>query len=343
VDDADALGITLSHATYAFRERISSLISGSANQQHETGKYDGYGLEQLLVGSSLDYSKIFTDVEWEPKYNLYGLDQSRHYDYIFAGCSETEGSFLTSKLELADIEHYKRVTNYSEFSKYIWGNVLGAELKLEGLNLSFGGASAFAMIDRFISYCSTNGSPKVAAMLFPPLTTRIHTAQDFSRFQLDPAEQENATVVAVNAGRISENKYSKAPHLITDVLPPVHMLYHNIRMIKILESYCLVAGIKLAYSTWSYESHYILSQANEVATKFGLDIPFKGYVDTETDIWREAWPHDLPVEIRDCHRELLKDTDPLFWKGSDGDHMGTHRHAHIAETIAIKLQGSSLD
>lgn len=339
MDDSDAMEHTLSHATYLFRERLSSLISGSANQQHETGRYDGYGLEQLLVGSSLDYSNIFTDIEWEPKYNLYGLDQSKHYEYIFAGCSETEGSYLASELKLADIEHYKRVLNYSEFSKYVWGNVLGDELGLEGLNLSFGGASAFAMIDRFISYCSTNGSPKVAAMLLPPLTTRIHTAQDFSRFQIDPADQEYSTVVLVAAGRISENKYSRVPHLITDVLPPVHMLYHNIRMIKILESYCSAAGINLAYSTWSYESHYILSQANEVATIFGLDIPFKGYVDTSPDLWRRVRPHDIPGEISDCHQELLKDTALLFWRGSDGEHMGTHRHAHVAEILATKLQG----
>lgn len=340
--DSDALNITLSHATYAFRDRLSKLITESSSQNHGGGNYDAYGLEQLLVGSSLDFSEIFTDTEWEQKYNLYGLDQSKYYDYIFAGCSETEGSFLTPKLELADIEHYKRITNYSDFSKYIWGNILGASLGLDGLNLSFGGASAFAMIDRFISYCNTNGAPKIAAMLLPPLTTRIHTAQDHSRFRLDPDEHEHSTVVAVNLGIISENKYSKAPHLITDILPPVNLLYHNVRMIKILESYCAAANISLVYSTWSYETHYLLSQANEVASKYGLDTPFKGYVDTKTDMWREVWPHDLPIELHKCHQNLLEETESLFWKGSDGTHMGTHRHVHIADTLFNALNPSVL-
>lgn len=338
MDDSDAWGIKLSHATYAFRDRLSKLIGDSSAETHPSGKYDGYGLEQLLVGSSLDYSQIFTDIEWEPKYNIYGLDQSRRYDYIFAGCSETEGSFLTHTLDLADIEHYKRVTNYSDFSKYIWGNLLGSSLGLDGLNLSFGGASAFAMVDRFISYCNTNGTPEVAALLFPSLTTRIHTAQDYVRFRLDPAEQEDATVVSVNLGKISENKYSKAPHLISDVLPPVHLLYHNVRMIKILESYCTAANIDLVYSTWSYETHYLISHANEVAAIYGLDIPFKRYVDTKTGMWREVWSHDLPAELRECHQDLLEEVGSLFWKGSDGAHMGAHRHSHIAETLANALK-----
>lgn len=240
---------------------------------------------------------------------------NKHYDFIFSGCSETHGDWISPP-----------TVKDGSVSK-IWGFQVADKLNFDKpLNLAMGGFSAHAIIKDLISYCIKNGNPKTILILFPDFGRFPHvvnqkiTAKNLSNnhdyiqhFYLSPAEEYDFPPL------------SKAPHEATEVLSYKQSVYINLQSIIMFEQYCKSNNIYIKYSSWDYLANTILKKCKSVYPNL-----YSGYTPLDFTNWHN-WDVRHHPNLDNCHLELKNIYPKIFNFGGDGRHMGIHRHTHIAE------------
>lgn len=252
---------------------------------------------------------------------------SKKHSIIFSGCSETQGEYLTD--------------NINEYSgEDIWGFKIAKYLNKSAVNLGIGGASVYEIVNNLIFNISKNNKPDYIFCLFPDLN-RLSLPND-PNFLIDSKYLQTKKIVnrmSTPTGFFSKTgempKYSKAPHLKEDVIPPIVPVWLNLKSILFLEKFCDMLDITLRYTTWSDQTDILINFMNK---KFFDLKDFTGplypnYVESQPGTrWSKNLcngEHKAELDINMSHK--------YYDVGSDGLHMGTHRHAHIAQDIINSL------
>jgi hypothetical protein len=294
------------------------------------------GFPSYLAGlkwvSALDKNtllSLFTSLDVEDPKNFIprGQDMSYSYDLVFSGCSETTGEYLTDNPD-----------TYG--GKDIWGFLVSEHLKVSALSFGLGAASPYEINRRLLSRFTKYGNPKTLLCLYPDLT-RLNIPNDPKNLIDKRFDESKSVEIYIQAcAQInpvgSTPNYSKKPHLKEDVIPGIVPLWLNLQSILTLEQYCLSNNITFLYSTWSPQTDDIISSINTLSLAEHRVRSYPGYLDGNLLAWRVLEENGgclLPEHIR---RSITN--EKYFSFGSDGLHMGLHRHMHFAELFIEKLQ-----
>jgi hypothetical protein len=287
------------------------------------------GLEWVSALDRETLLSLFTNLDNESPKNFIprGQDMSHNYDLVFSGCSETTGEYLTDAPE-------------SYGGEDIWGFIVSKHLEISALNFGFGAASAYEINKRLFSRFSRHGNPKTLLCVYPDLT-RLNIPNDpnnlvdkrFIGSKFPPIYSQACTQIGSSG---ATPNYSKKPHLKEDVIPGIVPLWLNLQSILTLEQYCRSNNVKFLYSTWSPQADDIISSINILSlAKHGVK-SYAGYLDGKLLDWR------ILEENGGCvlpeHNLKTITNKKYFSFGSDGLHMGTHKHMHFAELFIDALQ-----
>ena len=212
----------------------------------------------------------------------------------------------------------------------IWAHFLSKLMGYESYtNLGHRAGSVQSIIYTLMAYIHKHGKPKHIFCLFPdPYRFLFPEVKGFNR-----SEKSMDTTIANVFLRPSWSEsivpYSKAPHVIEDVMAGEVAVFHSAQLIHMFSDYCKEAGIDFWWSTWSSDLYDILKYNN-------YEPLFEKYVDHLT-----YFPHPN----MECHEELKEYYGPCFARGCDvwgtgGHHIGVHSHVHIAERLFEAYKGS---
>lgn len=249
-------------------------------------------------------------------------DFDKNYELIYAGCSETTGRLLSEGDFTYDQE------------EYVWGSYVSRFMGSEYLNISMGGASAYAIVSSLIAHINQYGPPKHLFVLFPQLGTRFLVAQDE---HLKDVQSHRTETLFSNCGRIGEDfsvKYARKPFDSSYVISPTIATFYGVQSIRTLELVASLADINLIYSTWNLETDSIISAANATARTMGKDIPFKNYVTNPYCYAGNNASNVIQPLPEGCHEDL-KSHD--YYELGRKAHMGVHAQAHISEIFTEEL------
>ena len=243
---------------------------------------------------------------------------------LVSGCSETEGELVSSN-------------GYEHNKQYMWWASLGSDT----VNLGAGGVSIYGIVDRIFRYVERHDAPKIISLLLPPLYTRVRIALDGTTLKASGTPNEDGRTLAITDIVTNENivSFSKRPHVIEEILPPVSYIYYNLNQLRYLESYCKAAGIALIYTTWDELSESIFMVANEHVTSKGRPAAFSSFFPSNVSDWvaqRKSVQEGVDFPYVDCHQALRDSTEGFFAYG-ENEHMGAHRQAHIGEEFIRQL------
>ena len=285
------------------------------------------GLEWMGQIHGDDFVSLFTHEELKDKRDLFPKNQNlnKSYDLIFSGCSETTSAYLSDDRDTYD-------------GSEVWGAIVAKNLGVDSLNLGLGAAGAYEISRALISQFRKNGNPKTLLCLYPDLG-RLNIPSD-SNFLVD----NTSTKVGIRYSQISSQipsstyqpTYSKRPHLKEDIIPNLLPVWLNLQSILFLEQYCLSNNIKFFYSSWSSQASAILSLINNLSLDRYGHKSYPGYIDTDPDGW-SLYKYDTPNCGVENHAQASVKSDKYFDIGSDGKHMGKHRHMHIADIFTKVL------
>lgn len=243
------------------------------------------------------------------------------HDLVFSGCSETTGEYLSSNPE-------------KDSGENLWGCIVAKNLKLDFLNYGMGAGSPYSIVQKLLAHFAKVGNPKVLLCLFPDFF-RLTMPQDPLLLIGDKESRTSSGVEQVQLmgfDPLDSPKYSRKPHRKEDVIPPIVPFWYSIQSILVLEQYCTAAGITLRYGTWHSGSESFMDTMNSyMELSYGTK-PYKNFI----RVSKEEWYKDSSDVA--CHSELRQRHPKVFDKGSDGSHMGVHRHAHMAEFFIASLK-----
>jgi hypothetical protein len=273
----------------------------------EFSVYDMTGRVRIIAADSGDRTHDYSDVNSMG----YRSDELKQADLITIGCSQTFGIGVC-------LEN-------------TWGAVLSRELNMSHANLSFMGWSLITGITAAYAHAREHGAPKVIAILSPDFyriswnsNSKIHTSsQDNSRDNKEKVEISDQHLTGIQ-GRDLPN-YSKAPHLIQDIIPPEVSYYQNFWALNSFVEYCRLANIKLVVQTWEHRLESVLS---------AFDLLKEVYVPRDHDSTKSCTV-DHPYGNMDHPHEISNGTDIY---GRNSPHMGAHEHWHVATEMAEFLK-----
>lgn len=293
------------------------VIKWKSKEKRILEEYD-YILSQIFENDekSLDQFFSFSSSRDEWAY-LGNQNRNKYYDFVFSGCSETHGEYISAPY-----------VEKGDMSK-IWGFQVAKELNLgEALNLGMGSFSAHVIIKDLINHCVKNGNPKIILVLFP----------DFGRLPHVKNNKITSSHLANNHDYIQhfilqqhfEKEFppmSKAPHEAYEIMSYKQSVYVNLQSIIFFEQFCKSNGIYFKYATWDYLGNLILKKAKEIYPDL-----YSAYIESDFDKWHN-WKKTQHPSLEHCHLELKEKNKTLFDYAWDNQHMGMHRHTHIAESF----------
>ena len=201
--------------------------------------------------------------------NNYGYrdeDFTGNADIVFSGCSFTYGVGIEEK--------------------YRWGNLIGEKLSMSTACLGVAGASVTMIIDELFAYFKEFGNPKILLCLFPdphryviPIDGEVLSGGDIGLLGGEASINGVRKYLGIlqtkgNRDINNEIKHLKKPFESDVVITPDIALRESIRSIRHLEQYCLAAGIKFVWSTWSDD--LLRAMDDEIQTR--ADLKFDSYV-----------------------------------------------------------------
>lgn len=274
-------------------------------------------IQNNIIESKLgSFSSFFTlETDKVNFFNPPNQNLDKNYELVFAGCSETNGCFISVDKNI----------NYNK----IWGFQISEMVKKEAVNLSQGGWGADTIVKNLIGFFGRNGNPKVLLVLFP----------DFSRLELPetrnfkPIRYKNSDFIGHQSLRnyVDDEKkcsVSHRPHKWKDIIDLTVPLWQFLQSILILEQYCKSSNIFLRYSSWDSQTNILLD-----TLKNNTDL-YQSYVKLDSDDWINYTPNFY----LECHKKLRTTYKEIFDMGHDGRHMGIHRHTHIAEGFIEEIE-----
>lgn len=278
------------------------------------------GLDSITFNEFTEFignRMVFTDEQLITRQNY-----DKHYNIIYAGCSETTGRLLSEDDKSCDNE------------EYVWGNYLARSLDLDYLNVSLGGAGAYSIVSSVLTQIDKNGSPKHLFILFPQLGTRFQVAQDDTLRNLDGHRTNDLFSLCGTVGLNASANYGKKPFNSAHVLGPTLAAAYSVQAIRTVELVAKLAKINLIYSTWSLETQAFITAANKTAEDANQEIPFKNFIENE-NVYIGNHANSTPTPIaQGCHKEL--ESHKRYNLGRR-DHMGVHAHAHLAKIFIEEL------
>lgn len=285
-------------------------------------------LSYLYDISDHNFRQIFSiDVPLRSGKDQTSQEYDKHYKYIYAGCSETLGLYLSAADAL-------EAANYQDVKRNIWGDIVGKSIGLiDSLNISSGGASVMGIANSLIRQIRLYGAPEHVFMLLPNLDSRVTFLSDPSR--LISNNKNNDLLSEIGTIGEYETNYSKAPHLVEEVLTKRWTTYLNIQSLIALEAICSAEGINLIYSTWSTSTHKVLTSANSLAIDSGSSAPFKNYIPSNYRKSAGGCIDAAEAIPKDCHPNISD--HPRWFIGLGDTHMGAHAHVHIADLFLAEL------
>lgn len=255
----------------------------------------------------------------------------KNYDFVFSGCSQTHGDHISPPLAVDG--DYKK----------IWGFQMSDRLNMSTINLGMGGDSPYLIVSKLIMYFEKYGNPKILACLFSdlfrfqaPKSDNMITNNKPNTFKT--IESSFHRINDINNGR-GIPIFSKIPHVREHVVPQIWPVYYNLQSILFLEQYCNSNNIKLVWGTWHLESEIIIEKAIDVLKKNNKNF-YKNFINTECKEWNNFRVNTEGYYDK-CHFDLRESYPKLFAIGQDGQHMGIHRHTHIAEKMMESLNDNS--
>lgn len=298
----------------------------------------GYSVRLGADNYGISHGTVVADVKHKYNINSFGYRSSEfdNQPLVFAGCSQTFGVGVPEEM--------------------IWGNQLANKLNEKCINISTPGASVQWIVQRLFSYFANYEKPKYLFCLFPDFY-RMLVATNKNLLLSHSNDQKLPHIPIVqqahlkNAEPIEDRpKYSKKPHVFSDVLPLELPFFLSCQHIHMLEQYCKSNNIKLIWSSWDFSTNRVIGHFKE---KFNI---FNNYIPIDSNSWSEVNEQHFLFEnseaaemfngkntIKNCHKELEKKYSYCFSVGADLEmgrpHMGVHRHTHIAENFYEKVKG----
>ena len=258
-----------------------------------------------VIGVTANGSQIYRPINQTFRHNQ---------EMIFAGCSQTHGDHIAPPLA--------KNGNHEQ----IWGFLVAKKMGYDAINLGVGAEGAYRIVQRLFGHFSYYGNPKTLLCLFPDMYRFISPKDDINMIAKRPYGTYKFLEGTFHAGGDVNDipSFSKKPHKKEDVISPFVPIFYNIQAINMLEQYCKSSGINLIWGSWDPNTNRII----RTMRSHDLNL-FRYYINLDDN--GASW------DEKECHLELYNKYPSLYAAGIDGQHMGMHRHAHIAETFIKKL------
>jgi hypothetical protein len=291
----------------------SSILPGNATDSvgmFEFSVYDMTGRVRTIAADSGDRTHDYSDVNSMG----YRSDELKQADLITIGCSQTFGVGVCPE--------------------NTWGAVLSRELNMSHANLSFIGWSLTTGITAAYAHIREHGAPKVIAILSPDfyriswiMNRSIHASDRDSR--KPPREDTQLGDMHLTELLAKDMPaYSKAPHIIQDIMPPEVSYYQNFWALNSFVEYCRLANIKLVVQTWEHNLEKLFISFGLVKDFFISRDPIGVGKNSNCNVNHTYGNTSHPDEIEEG-------TDK---HGRDAPHMGAHEHWHVATEMAEFLK-----
>lgn len=225
----------------------------------------------------------------------------------------------------------------------IWAEVLSKNLSMSYFNLGVPGASIVHLVILAIDYIEKYGNPKYVVALWPdirrilmPVDTDINYVMR-DQWVDSVGESPRCDIQDVHfphnqhsSGEDYTVKFSKKPHVISEVNSYALPFFYSVQYIKFFTEYCKLKNIKMVFSSWDDDTIILLKE---------LDLDNFYFLDLLH--YDKAPNHE--TYISDCHPSM-EDVYGMNWfKGADHrddnmGHIGIHEHLDYAELFerAIK-------
>ena len=247
----------------------------------------------------------------------------------------------------------------------IWHEMLFNNTNYKYASIAFFGESICSQVEKIFAYIKKYNSPKNILFLMPNFERiKIFNNHNFfisERFKNHVSDyyngiydfylknsQYNKLENSYSNGYINnlmscdlnnnqeKNKYFKRPLIADDVIPLEMAHMQSAQSINFLDMYCKQSNINLIYATWDFDTEILL---NKISNKEN----FPNFLNIESDHWdRKETDKFHKYRLKDCHSELKEDI--YFYHAIDDKlpdqefpHFGWHRHIHIKNSFANKL------
>lgn len=265
-------------------------------------------------------------------------------DFLIAGCSATMGDAL--KIDK------------------VWHELLLKESKYTYASLAYSGESINSQVEKIFKYIKKYNNPKNILFLMPDFErikifnvpnlfvskrfeshikynynsnykTFYKNMTDLPKFQTIGRTIEDLSAIPVlpNQHKI---QYFKRPLIAEEVIPLEMAHMYSAQSIHILDLYCKQAKINLIYGTWDHNTNLLLK-------KISNENNFTNFIDLESEKWvrHEGDKYDKYISDK-CHTEYENDIYfnvalDLYTDSINSAHFGLHRHIHIRDHFAKKL------
>lgn len=215
-----------------------------------------------------------------------------------------------------------------------WGAVLSRELNMSHANLSFMGWSLTTGITAAYAHIREHGAPKVIAILSPDfyriswiMNRSIHASDRDSR-KSPRGDTQLGDMHLTELLAKDMPAYSKAPHIIQDIMPPEVSYYQNFWALNSFVEYCRLANIKLVVQTWEHNLENLFISFGLVKDFFISRDPIGVGKNSNCNVNHTYGNTSHPDEIEEG-------TDK---HGRATPHMGAHEHWHVATEMAEFLK-----
>jgi hypothetical protein len=296
-------------------------------------------------------------------YKFRGPNYAEDIDIIAAGCSFTYG--IGVELEGT------------------WPQLLSEVVGKTYANVSMPGAGIPWIVDSIFRYIETFGPPKSGIVALMPDITRSEViidyktliSEDFSPRDFVPQYHDvgrNKSIISIHNQGFSPATFSKKPYLIEDTYILEEALKKSVSKLHDLERYCLAAGIKFVWGSWSdstvllarqlADTEYAFSNFYELGDALAswkshsyqltdldgiVDYKIEHNPATMEDYgcsYERAMITNNCICFTECHFDLAEKYGPSFHLGLDrlvnpgNAHYGVHRYIHIADSFHDKMK-----
>lgn len=272
-------------------------------------------IELLLTNPLVDQNlKGDKDPIYRPPKQIFKQNQ----EMIFAGCSQTHGDHICPPL----------VPNGSY--EQIWGFLVAKKMNFDAINLGIGAEGSYRIIQRLFSHFSSYGNPKILLCLFPDMFRFISPRDKNNLIGKRPFGTYTFLEGTFHGTRdVQEiSSFNKKPYKKEEVISKMIPLFYNIQAILMLEQYCKATGIKLLWGSWSNETNLLIE-----TIKKHIKNNFINFVNLDKE--------KINFKNKECHMDLYLSNPLIYSKGIDGQHMGTHQHAHVADMFVENIKNDN--
>lgn len=270
---------------------MSKIPQFGLNIEPSTRYFKPDTVEYLTLGEAID-QKLSIDPRVQYKLNNFGhrsedfvhLDKDKT-NILFAGCSSTFGIGLPEK--------------------YIWTQKIYDSIKTESLgpfqSITIPGGGPENIIDNIMKYCRNFGNPNYILVAFSDYSREVVYDIDLKRF----IPKMNIDYNTGNTKCSVEEQFK--------------LLYRFQLLYRILETFCLEAGITLISNSW-----------DSATQEIGLALFSQSFIKSHTNLQDYIYSFDMD--------SIPKDDKDLMSIARDGHHPGIIAQSRMADSFLSSKQ-----